>query len=46
MNLRELIQHIPTFIANVLQKFHQHKGKNDACIPMIGKFYLGLNYDY
>ena len=44
MNLYELIQYIPDFIEDTLM--------NTALIDagttpdMIGKFYLGLNYDY
>ena len=43
MNLYELIQHIPEFIVNTL---NQTNAKNSEKPPMIGKFYLGLNYDY
>jgi len=43
MNLYELIQHIPEFINQVLVKQNSSKG---VARQMLGKFYLGLNYDY
>lgn len=44
MNLYELIQRIPEFIMNHLANLNtDNKGK---LRPMVGKFYLGLNYDY
>lgn len=47
MNLHDLIQHIPKFIAEVAQKMHDaQKKKSNETLPMIGKFYLGLPYDY
>jgi hypothetical protein len=44
MNLYELIQHIPTFIAEVLSQMNTDF--IGEAKPMIGKFYLGLQYDY
>ena len=47
MNLYELIQQIPNFIVETLKVLHDFKKKQkDANPPMIGKFYLGLSYDY
>jgi hypothetical protein len=44
MNLYELIQYIPEFISDVLVAQNcEVKGKVKQ---MVGKFYLGLNYDY
>jgi len=43
MNLYELIQCIPEFINQVLMKMNS-KSKLEQ--GMIGKFYLGLQYDY
>ena len=43
MNLYELIQNIPEFISDMLAaEKNDTKGKVRA---MVGKFYLGLNYD-
>jgi len=45
MNLKELILCIPMFIETVLKEQHAPVKKGE--VPhMIGKFYLGLNYDY
>jgi len=44
MSLYELIQYIPDFIADVLRATNG-AGK-DQEQRMLGKFYLGLNYDY
>jgi len=44
MSLYELIQYIPDFISDVLRATNG-AGK-DADQKMLGKFYLGLNYDY
>ena len=44
MNLYELIQCIPDFIASVLAD--QQKEQKGSFKPMVGKFYLGLMYDY
>ena len=41
MNLYELIQYIPEFISEVLLA-----QKSKDVMPMLEKFYLGLNYDY
>ena len=47
MNLFELIQHIPEFIQNILQKFSNEADQiHINGQEMIGKFYLGLSYDY
>ena len=46
MNLYELIQYIPDFIQDVLGSHHGVGKKKNEDAPMIGKFYLGLNYDY
>ena len=44
MNLYELIQYIPDFISEQLMA---HVTDNKGGLrPMVGKFYLGLNYDY
>jgi hypothetical protein len=43
MNLYDLIQHIPEFIAE--QLIPEKKG-DQGIRQMVGKFYLGLNYDY
>ena len=44
MNLYELIQYIPEFISDhLLQNNIDTKG---GMRPLVGKFYLGLNYDY
>ena len=45
MNLFDLINQIPVFISNLLDSMHG-KNKAGAAPGMIGKFYLGLNYDY
>ncbi len=45
MNLQELILQIPKFIEDVLAEQNSNKKSGDAP-QMIGKFYLGLNYDY
>ena len=45
MNLFGLIKSIPEFIVNILQEVHS-KSKGNTAPRMIGKFYLGLNYDY
>ena len=45
MNLFNLIKSIPDFIAKNLNEINDKKNKNNAP-RMIGKFYLGLNYDY
>lgn len=45
MNLFNLIKSIPEFIAKILNEVNDKKNKNNAP-RMIGKFYLGLNYDY
>lgn len=44
MNLYELIQFIPDFIAETL--LNQKSKSSDEAAPMLGKFYLGLQYDY
>ena len=44
MNLYELIQFIPDFISETL--IAQKAASKDAAAPMLGKFYLGLQYDY
>ena len=44
MNLFELIQCIPDFISETL--IAQKSASKDAAAPMLGKFYLGLQYDY
>ena len=44
MNLYELIQYIPDFISETLVA--QKSVNADQALPMIGKFYLGLQYDY
>jgi hypothetical protein len=41
MNLYELIQQIPDFISEILLAL-----KTNEEAPMVGKFYLGLQYDY
>mmetsp|Transcript_37625 Transcript_37625/g.57656 ORF Transcript_37625/g.57656 Transcript_37625/m.57656 type:complete len:98 (+) Transcript_37625:267-560(+) len=43
MNLYELIQCIPEFIENTL---HKTAFKEGEAQKMLGRFYLGLNYDY
>ena len=43
MNLYELIQCIPEFINQVLFKMSNQSQQE---VGMIGKFYLGLQYDY
>lgn len=50
MNLYELIQYIPEFIAEMAKLQHQHemnqkKGTTNEAPKMIGKFHLGLQYD-
>ena len=40
-----VIKSIPEFIAKILNEVNDKKNKNNAP-RMIGKFYLGLNYDY
>ena len=45
MNLFNLIKSIPEFIVKILNEVNDKKNKNNAP-RMIGKFYLGLNYDY
>lgn len=45
MNLFDLIKQIPVFIGNLLDTMNG-KGKTPSAPTMIGKFYLGLNYDY
>ena len=42
MNLYELIQYIPEFISDILVQQQINKPNSQ----MVGKFYLGLNYDY
>lgn len=44
MNLYALIQCIPEFISEVLAA--QKAQDSNEVAPMIGKFYLGLQYDY
>lgn len=44
MNLFDLINQIPVFISNLLDS--QNKKDKGSAPSMIGKFYLGLNYDY
>ena len=44
MNLYELIQYIPDFISEVLLQLNTDF--MGGAKPMIGKFYLGLQYDY
>jgi len=44
MNLYELIQYIPDFIEDTCMNMHVRDENDDP--QMIGKFYLGLNYDY
>ena len=44
MNLYELIQHIPEFISETLAA--QKAASSQDAAPLIGKFYLGLQYDY
>ena len=44
MNLYELIQHIPDFIAEMIKQNHHYEDKKEAP-KMIGKFHLGLQYD-
>ena len=46
MNLYELIQYIPDFIEDALLQQASKQVKLGEAPPMIGKFYLGLNYDY
>jgi hypothetical protein len=46
MNLQELIMKIPAFIEHVVALQHQSKSNSSDAPKMIGKFYLGLNYDY
>lgn len=43
MNLFELVQCIPKFVASTIEK---KAPSGDAPAPMLGRFYLGLNYDY
>ena len=45
MNLYELIQYIPDFIAETIQSLSMQSSSGQA-LPMIGNFYLGLSYDY
>ena len=45
MNLFDLIKSIPNFITKLLEELHK-KDKSSQTPNMIGKFYLGLNYDY
>ena len=47
MNLFDLIKSIPNFIQKLVDE-HGKKGKDQGGphTEMIGKFYLGLNYDY
>ena len=44
MNLYELIQYIPDFIEDIAMN-NNLKDENEES-EMIGRFYLGLNYDY
>ena len=44
MNLFELIQCIPKFIQETIGKNSQLKAQSEQ--EMVGKFYLGLHYDY
>ena len=44
MNLFELIQLIPKFIEDMVSKKTQLKAQSEQ--EMVGKFYLGLLYDY
>lgn len=44
MNLYELIQFIPDFISETL--IAQKSATEKDARPMLGKFYLGLQYDY
>lgn len=44
MNLYELIQFIPDFISETL--IAQKSASEKDSRPMLGKFYLGLQYDY
>lgn len=45
MNLFNLIKCIPDFISKILNEVNDKK-KTNMAPRMIGKFYLGLNYDY
>ena len=45
MNLFDLIKSIPSFIQKLLDEMNK-KDKTINAPNMIGKFYLGLNYDY
>ena len=45
MNLFDLIKSIPNFIQKLLDDMNK-KDKSKDAPNMIGKFYLGLNYDY
>lgn len=45
MNLFDLIKSIPSFIQKLLEELNS-KNKSNNAPNMIGKFYLGLNYDY
>ena len=45
MNLFDLIKSIPSFIQKLLDEMNK-KDKTLNAPNMIGKFYLGLNYDY
>lgn len=42
MNLYELIQQIPYFIADTLRDLHNHKDLN---LNLIGEFHIGYKYD-
>ena len=44
MNLYELIQYIPEFISDHL--LQQNVNNKQGFSNLVGKFYLGLNYDY
>ena len=49
MNLYELIQHIPEFIADQVKTQHgielKEKQGHYEMLKMVGKFHLGLQYD-
>ena len=46
MNLFDLIKSIPHFITKLCDEMNNPKSKQSQAPNMIGKFYLGLNYDY